>query len=91
MVRDPKIDPPEWWDWDLAFIPHVESRMEERRFSEVDLRTMLADALEISAARRPGRYLVGTRFQGRGWTVVLEPEPEDELLFVVTAYPNERS
>jgi len=91
MARDPNTDPPDWWDWDLAFIPHVESRMEERRFSEVDLRAMLADAVEISPAKRPGRYLVSTRFRGQAWTVVLEPDPDDPLVFVVTAYPNERS
>ena len=89
MSRDPRTDPPEWWEWDLAFIPHVESRMEERRFSEIDVRAMLADAFAITPARRPGRYLVSTRFQGRGWTTVLEPDPQDQLVFVVTAYPNE--
>jgi hypothetical protein len=91
MARDPNIDPPEWWNWDLAFNPHVESRMEERGFSEVDLRAMLTDAFEVSPAKRAGRYLVSTRFRAQAWTVVLEPDPDDKLLFVVTAYSNERS
>lgn len=89
MRRDPRTDPPDWWDWDLAFIPHVEGRMEERSFSETELRTMLAVAFEIAGARRPGRCLVSTRFQGAPWTVVLEPDTEDRLVFVVTAYPRE--
>ena len=29
---------PEWWDWELELTPHVEKRMEDRSFSEVDLR-----------------------------------------------------
>lgn len=91
MARDPRSDPPEWWDWDLAFAPHVESRMEERTFSEVDLRAMLTDATDIGPARRSGRYLVSTRLHGRPWMVILEPDVEEKLLFVVTAYHRERT
>ena len=35
---------PEWWDWELGFTEHVEGRMQERGFWEVDLRKMLHDA-----------------------------------------------
>jgi len=87
MARNPQTDPPEWWDWDLAFTSHIESRMEERLFSEVELRTMIADATDLSPSRRPGRYLARTRLHGRPWSVVLEPDMEDQLLFVVTACP----
>lgn len=38
---------PEWWEWDLEFTPHLLKRMSDRRFNEVDLRTMMADAGEI--------------------------------------------
>jgi hypothetical protein len=87
MARSPLNEPPEWWGWDLAFTAHVESRMEERTFSEVELRLMLTDATELLEARRPDRYLASTRLGDRRWIVVLEPDFEAELLFVVTAYP----
>jgi len=64
MDCDPRSDPPAWWEWPLSFTPHVESRMEERQFAEVELRTMLMDATRVVSARRPGRFLVTTR-QGR--------------------------
>ena len=35
---------PSWWEWELGFTAHVEARMEERGFSEIELRTMLDDA-----------------------------------------------
>lgn len=89
MGRNPQIDPPEWWDWDLAFTAHLESRMEEREFSEAELRTMITDATDLTAARHPGRYLAATRLHGRPWIVILEPDPGDQLLWVVTAYPRE--
>ncbi len=87
MDGDPRIDPPGWWEWPLAFTPHVESRMEERQFSEVELRTMLADATRVVSARRPGRFLVTTRHRGTAWAVVLAPDGNEQLLFVVTAFP----
>jgi hypothetical protein len=82
-------DRPEWWGWDLAFTPHVGARMEERGFSEVELRAMLEDATVVGPARRPGRYLVRTRRSGDPWIVVVEPDAEDQLLLIVTAYPRE--
>lgn len=87
MDRDPRTNPPEWWDWPLAFTAHVKSRMEERHFSEVELRTMLTEATRVSAARRPGRFVATSRHRGRPWTVVLEPDRHARLLFVVTAFP----
>jgi len=86
MDCDPRQDPPEWWEWPLAFTAHVESRMEERQFSEVELRTMLTDATRIVSARRPGRFLVTSRQGGKPWVVVLEPDEDEQLLFVVTAF-----
>lgn len=32
---------PIWWDWELEISPHVEKRMEERNFTEIDLRDMM--------------------------------------------------
>lgn len=59
---------PDWWAWDLEFTPHLEKRMEDRDFTEIDL----------------------TRHRGRSWEVIVEPDSEDRLLIVVTAYPVER-
>jgi hypothetical protein len=88
--RNPQIDPPDWWDWELAFTAHLEGRMEERDFSEVELRTMVADATDLARARHPGRYIASTRFHGRPWVVILEPDASDQLLWVVTAHPREQ-
>jgi hypothetical protein len=90
MVRNPQLDPPEWWGWDLAFTAHVESRMEARQFSESELRTMITRATALDFARRPGRYPARTRHAGVPWIDVLEPDVDDRLLFVVTAYPVEQ-
>lgn len=87
MDRDPRTDPPEWWEWPLAFTPHLEARMEEREFSEVELRTMLLNASRVASARRPGRFVAAMRHRGVPWSVVLEPDESERLLYVVTAFP----
>ena len=38
---------PEWWEWDLEITPHVEKRMEQRDFTEIDLRRMLDSADQV--------------------------------------------
>ena len=45
---------PSWWDWDLGFTPHLEMRMVERGFSEVELRAMFDAASKCV----PGRQIV---------------------------------
>ena len=42
-------------------------------------------------ARRPGRWLIHTRHAGRAWRVVVEPDPDEKTLVIVTAYPKEVS
>jgi hypothetical protein len=32
---------PDWWDWQLELVPHLERRMEDRDFNELELREML--------------------------------------------------
>jgi hypothetical protein len=32
---------PPWWEWEIELTPHLEKRMEDRDFTEVDLRAML--------------------------------------------------
>ena len=71
---------PIWWEWELVFTAHVEIRMEERGFSEVELRAMLDDATRFH-----------TRHAGRAWRVVVEPDTDEKTLVIVTAYPKEAS
>jgi hypothetical protein len=83
-------DWPSWWDWELELSPHLLKRMGDRRFSEVDLRRMLADAQNVRADVAPGRWVAESRFRRRAWEIVLEPDTRAELLVVVTAYPVDR-
>lgn len=78
---------PEWWDFELSFTSHVENRMEERGFSEVELRAMLENAGKLEPARRGGRWIVRTRHAGGAWAVVVEPDEQERTLVIVTAYP----
>jgi hypothetical protein len=80
---------PDWWSWPFILLPHFEWRMEDRGLSEVELRLMLARARAIVPARRPGRWIVTSRLHGRPWTVVVEPDPMDEITYVVTAFPRD--
>ena len=76
-----------WWDWELELSPHLIKRMGDRRFSEIDLRRMLARA---SGHRRDvvnDRWVIVTKHRGRDWEVIVEPDVDRELLVVVTAYP----
>lgn len=82
------MDFPAWWEWELELTAHVEARMEERGFTEVDLRAMLERASGIEPATQPDRWIVRTRHAGAAWLVAVEPDPEDRRLVVVTAYPH---
>lgn len=80
---------PEWWTWELELTPHLEKRMEDRSFTEVDLRGKLERARGHRKDLVEGRWVVETRHRGRLWNVIVEPDPEERLLVVVTAYPVE--
>jgi hypothetical protein len=77
---------PDWWDWELELTPHLLKRMQDRGFSETDLRRMLEDAIVLREDVEPGRWLVETLHHTAHWEVILEPDPVDELLLVITAY-----
>lgn len=64
--------------------------MEDRAFTEVDLRTMLAQAQGYRPAHVAGRWVIDTRHRRAPWAVIVEPDPLDQMLVVVTAYPMER-
>ena len=63
--------------------------MEDRRFTEVDLRTMLDRATSYHADVVAGRWVVITRLRRRWWEVIVEPDRSAKVLVAVTAYPIE--
>jgi hypothetical protein len=63
--------------------------MEDRRFTEVDLRRMLEQAASYRKDFVAGRWVIETRHNRRSWEVIVEPLIREELLLVVTAYPLE--
>jgi len=78
---------PEWWDWEFEFSPHLEKRMVDRDFNEIDLRRMLEHAKGYYPDIVEGRWVIETRHRRQAWEVVVEPDPDEELLVVITAYP----
>lgn len=78
-----------WWDWDLELSPHLLKRMIDRRFTEVDLRRMLEHASQHSPDIVEGRWVIKVRRQGRNWDVIVEPDFDQKVLVVVTAYAAE--
>jgi len=63
--------------------------MEDRRFSEVDLRGMLNRADSYHRDVVAGRWVVAARHRRRRWEVIVEPDRDARVLVVVTAYPIE--
>ena len=60
--------------------------MEDRSFSEVELRQMLEDARAYREDVVDGRWIVETRWRDQSWEVIVEPDDKEKLLVVVTAY-----
>ena len=78
---------PDWWEWEVELSPHLLKRMADRRFTEVDLRTMLDRAVGYTKDPAPGRFRINTRHRRKQWVVIVEPDAELHLLVVVTAFP----
>ncbi|MGH9318768.1 MAG: DUF4258 domain-containing protein [Vicinamibacteria bacterium] len=81
---------PDWWEWELGFWDHLKERMEQRPFTEVDLRLMIKEATVYKKARRPGRWILETRHRGSRWHVIVKPDYDTKILDVVTAYEVKR-
>jgi hypothetical protein len=60
--------------------------MEDREFNEVGLREMLEHASGFVPDHVEGRFVIHTAHRGTPWHVIVEPDVEDQLLVVVTAY-----
>lgn len=82
---------PEWWTWELEFTPHLERRMEDRDFTEVDLRAMLERAAGYRRDVIEDRFVIATHFREQDWEVIVEPDDVDSLLVVITAYRVDRT
>ncbi len=78
---------PEWWSWEVELSPHLLKRMIDRRFTESDLRAMMADADGFRPDYDPNRWIIETRWSKRDWEVIVEPIGPEKVLLVVTAYP----
>jgi Domain of unknown function (DUF4258) len=63
--------------------------MEDRDFSELDLRSMLERAEGYRADLVEDRWVLETYLSSRRWEVIVEPDNDAHLLVVVTAYPVE--
>jgi hypothetical protein len=83
----PQEEWPPWWEWDLELTIHAKERMSDRRFSEVDLRTMLETVQQLERGAEPGSWMAPTRFRGRSWMVVVAPDFQRRRMLVITAYP----
>jgi hypothetical protein len=77
---------PDWWGWELELTSHLERRMEERDLTELDLREVLEAATGFSPNIEVGRFVVFGSLRRRRWNVIVEPDFEDHLLVVVTAF-----
>ncbi len=77
---------PTWWNWELEISPHVEKRMEGRNFTEIDLRDMMDRAYLYEPNEIEGRYVIYTKHHSNDWKIIIEPDEEDHLLVVVTAF-----
>jgi hypothetical protein len=76
-----------WWKWELELSPHLEERMADRYFDEVDLRAMLEKAKAFSPDVVEGRFIIRTKHRRRAWEVIVEPNAIERRLIVVTTYP----
>ena len=63
--------------------------MEDRAFTEIELRGMLEHASGFRADAIAGRFVVACSLRRRPWSVIVEPDTNDRLLVVITAYPLE--
>ncbi|HEX3346144.1 MAG TPA: DUF4258 domain-containing protein [Polyangiaceae bacterium] len=82
---------PAWWSWPLELTPHLEERMFDRDFTEVDLRTMLQRARSVSPSAVESRFMVDVRHRRRPWVVIVEPDRARRRVLVITAYAKESS
>lgn len=64
--------------------------MEDRGFTEIELREMMLAAEGCREDIVEGRWIIETRHKRKRRAVIVEPDHAVELLVVVTAYPVSR-
>ena len=77
---------PEWWFWNIEITPHVEKRMVQRDFSEIELRTMLHGAHNFENDAVFGRFKIKSKLKGKSWEIIVEPDSIEKLLVIITGY-----
>jgi hypothetical protein len=86
IAKMPLETHPDWWNFELELSPHVEERMIDRGFSEVDLRLMIETTAAIRRGGAKGRWILETAHDGDAWEIVVEPDERDQVIVVITAY-----
>jgi hypothetical protein len=81
------MDMPEWWEWELEISSHCLKRMQDRGFTEADLRAMLEDATDIHEQAHE-TLIIKTVHENRPWEVIVVPDYQKQLIVVVSAYPD---
>lgn len=81
---------PDWWNWELELTAHLQKRMEERGLSEQGLRYMLGKVTELVPDVEPGRWIAEGRTERQKWRIIVEPDEDDSVIVVITAYPIEK-
>jgi hypothetical protein len=61
--------------------------MEDRRFTELDVRAMLEAATGYRRDVAPGRWVIEAKRGRTPWEIVVEPDRSLEILVIITAYP----
>ena len=64
--------------------------MIDRVFSETDLRSMIHMATGFRLSMIRGRYEIDTKLDSEPWIVVIEPDWDQRVLVVITAYRRQR-
>jgi hypothetical protein len=80
---------PEWWEWDVEISSHVEKRMVTTKFNEIDLRSMLDSSSGYEKDSEEGRFLIRSVYKHKYWEIIVEPDYEEKILVIITAYSPE--
>lgn len=64
--------------------------MKERGFNALDVRMMMHKPDRIYASPGTDRWIVDARLRGKRWRVILEPDPVQREMVIITAYPLRR-
>ena len=60
--------------------------MDDRRFTELDLRAMLDEARSYRPDAAAGRWVIEARRGRRNWEIIVEPDADLGVLVIITAY-----